>query len=557
MTPQERSQLLDSLLEGDIAEADFLRIEAELSVDPEVRQEYYRLLRLDTSLARELSDQEAAPQWPVKWAEEHRAQADSATNPTRVRWVKPLLAMLTIAACSMALIHFTPWRATDPLQQALQPLPSSHQLAASGFGVLSGQTNAEWQSPEISDGSLVPAGIHHLRSGLIHLELFSGVQMVIEGEAIFSVDSPMQVSLIQGRARATVPEPAQGFVLKTNLGDVVDLGTEFTVDSGAEYSQVQVVDGEVELRREGVLMQKLLVGERVGISSDGQVLDQPAAAATELIGPKDFQQALALQQSAKFQVAMDSQSQLQQDSRLVAHYRISGKEDWSRQLDNTATARPLAASDGAIVATRRTADRWGRAAGALDFSPTGSRVRVNVPGEFRGLSMFCWVKINSLDRWYNSLFLTDGHEEQEPHWQIMNDGRMFFSVKRPLRSKGEQQESQQYIFYSEPFWNASLSGKWIMLCTTYDVDQRQVTHYLNGRSIGQEAIPADHVIDSIKIGPASLCNWSEPMYRTDPHFVVRNLNGSLDEFAIFEGVLSGEEIANLFHAGHPYSSSGN
>jgi hypothetical protein len=58
-------------------------------------------------------------------------------------------------------------------------------------------------------------------------------------------------------------------------------------------------------------------------------------------------------------------------------------------------------------------------------------------------------------------------------------------------------------------------------------------------------------VESINIGAASICNWSEPMYRTDPKFVVRNLNGSLDEFAAFSSALSADEIMNLFRTGNP------
>ena len=41
------------------------------------------------------------------------------------------------------------------------------------------------------------------------------------------------------------------------------------------------------------------------------------------------------------------------------------------------------------------------------------------------------------------------------------------------------------------------------------------------------------------------------MYRTDPTFVVRNLNGSVDEFALFSGALSSSEISGLYQAGNP------
>ena len=116
---------------------------------------------------------------------------------------------------------------------------------------------------------------------------------------------------------------------------------------------------------------------------------------------------------------------------------MSAPQQWSRRLTNRATASPV--GEGAVVGAARDADRWGTAGEALDFSPTGSRVRVVVPGQYGSLTLMTWVKINSLDRWYSSLFLTDGHELHEPHWQIIDDGRLFFSVKKRDnidRSKG-------------------------------------------------------------------------------------------------------------------------
>ena len=95
-----------------------------------------------------------------------------------------------------------------------------------------------------------------------------------------------------------------------------------------------------------------------------------------------------------------------------------------------------------------------------------------MPGEHRGLTLICWVKINSLDRWYNSLFLTDGHEDREPHWQIMDDGRIFFSVKLPADHNANSASPQQHVYYSPKVWDGSLSGRWIMLCVTYDVDRK-------------------------------------------------------------------------------------
>ena len=553
MTPEERLSLLDSLLDGDISEADFLRIEAELSVDPEVRNQYYQRLQLDLLLERE------AEEWsPSKIADE----ASDAKIGRGMFWAGLILA---VAASMLGIVTLVPLGDKSRDAQAATEMNGGDELSASGFAVLSGQSGAVWESNPIPDGSVLPSGLHHLKAGMIHLELFSGVQMVIQGDAEFTVDSPMQVSMHHGRARAHVPEPAQGFEIKTAGGDVVDLGTEFAIDVNQDRSSVHVVDGEVELRPHASAMRRLHDGEAMKLTSKG--LTEPESGGNlSMVGPLDFQTKLAQQQSNRFRLWKESSETLRADPRLIAYYKVDPKEGRSRQLANlapgngidaTGTLHPSdpIASEGAIVAADRTEDRWGRTDAALDFSRMGSRVRVTVPGEYRNLTLLCWVKINSLDRWYNSLFLTDGHEAGEPHWQILNDGRMFFSVKRQTDEPRRPGERQHRKFHSEPFWNTSLSGRWIMLCTVYHADDKEVTHYVDGNPISRESIPDESIVTPITIGAASICNWSQPMYRTDPTFAVRNLNGSLDEFALFSDALSPAEIMFLFRAGNPHDHS--
>jgi hypothetical protein len=359
----------------------------------------------------------------------------------------------------------------------------------------------------------------------------------------------MQVTIKSGLARAKVPEPAKGFAVKTESGDIVDLGTEFAIKVGKGGSDVRVLDGEVELRPRGKNPRTMLGGSALRLDRSGNIA-AASGAQLELIGPGDFQAMLQTQQQDRVAKWQEATAQLRSDPRLIALYRFSAEDLGSRQVRNLAASAEENASDGAVVAAEYAVDRWGRAGEAFDFSRLGSRVRVDVPGQHRGLTLACWVKINSLDRWYNSLFLTDGHGDREPHWQIMDDGRIFFSVKLPA-PEDPNVPARQHEFYSPSIWGASLSGRWIMLCVTYDVEASLVTHYLNGVAISSEPIPPFALIESIQIGRASICNWSEPMYRKDAQFVVRNLNGSMDEFAIYSGALSAAEIQKLYRVGNP------
>jgi len=557
MNPQERAQLIDALIEGDISEADFLRIEAELSVDPKVRQQFFQRLQLDLLLQKEAQAVSSQLNRHETVASEAAVGATLDSTPTSRSGISSLwygLAAIAIAASFAAVVFLIPSNApTLVVDQSPDHRLTSNvvqtESTATGFALLAGQSNAVWHGKPISTGNLIPAGELHLESGMAHLELFSGVQMVIEGEARFSVDSAMQVTIHQGRASANVPDAAHGFQIKTKQGNVVDLGTEFAIEVGDTSSRVEVVSGEVEVQPLGSESEKLVEGELRELT-EGKIKPRNLTESLSIVSPEVFERDNSSRLGNQIQAWKNHGRSLQKDEDLVAFFRISSAQFKSRQIENLAEQSNSPASKGAIVAAERTRNRWGTAESALDFSRLGSRVRVNVPGVYGSLTLSCWAKINSLDKEFNSLFLTDGHELSEPHWQIMQDGRLFFSVKkfnaetRPYNEDGVSRVDSKYDFYSPVFWNPSLSGTWMMITTVYDIESNRVTHYVNGKPIGSEDIPEKYLVKNVKIGPASIGNWSEPMYRTDPEFVVRNFNGSIDEFMIFSKALTADEISN-------------
>ena len=537
MNRKERSQLIDALIEGDISESDFVRLEAEFSIDPAARQEYYDRLTLSVALEAEAGA-----------ASDTGSKIVAMPAPAR-RWIPAFAAIaavfVTLAAVVGVLMKLPsgksgPQVATTPVEEK-----------ASGFAVLAGQAAAVWKNTSpLADGALLPSGTLQLASGIAQIELFSGVTVIVEGEAEFEIVSPMEMTVARGKVRARVPEPAHGFRIHTAEGEVVDLGTEFALNVSAKQSEVHVLDGEVEWHPRAEPMQKMVKGEALTWSAAGKGVALKADAAG-FVDMTDLREKLGAARKARREDWHQFSEKLRRDPRLAAYYRMGTAEAGSRRLPNEADGGAGMASEGAIVAAARVANRWDTPGGALDFSPTGSRVRLNVPGEFRSITLLTWVKINSLDRQYNSLFLTDGHAPGAPHWQIMDDGRLFFSVKRRDSVDRKKGEKDKYIFYSPSFWNVSLSGQWLMVATTYDVDARMVTHYLNGNVLSQEAVPAGYLVEPVGIGAASLCNWSEPVYRTDPAFTIRNLNGSMDEFALFAAALTPKEIAEIYEHGKP------
>ena len=552
---QELLSLVSSLVDGSIDESDQLRL-AELLCNDERRKLYLQYCDLHTDLFLQ-SGQSVQPVWPAG------SSAAAALSPRRP-WVGrvAILALVYVACMTIAALTLYALQQKNR-QPAIAGKPVEEQ--AVGYAVITGQANAVWDDGMvIKNGTLIPEGKLKLNSGIVQLELFSGVSVIIEGSAEFAIESPMEMSVIRGRLRAHVPEPARGFVLRTNEGKLVDLGTEFAIDASLGKSDIHVLDGEVEWQPNSTTSpddsanaaQRIFQGQAMRWTPDGLGIDLETTS-QKFLGTVELRDKLSAARESKRIRWQQFCESLQDDPRLLAWFQTGATEAWSRRLPNLADAGAFAAGDGAVVAAARTTDRWGRAEHALDFSPTGSRVRLSVTGSHSALTLCCWVRINSLDRWYNSLFLTDGHDLHEPHWQIMDDGRLFFSVKKRDKFDHRKGELAKHIFYSPPFWNATLSGQWLMITTVYNPTEKVVTHYLNGETLSEELIPDEYLVEQISIGNASLCNWGLPELGwiagqpDESRFAVRNLNGSMDEFVLFNAALPANEIREMYEYGKP------
>lgn len=479
--------------------------------------------------------------------------ATTTIHDTRERRysAKRLLALAaTVLVCSLTArllyLEFTATGAgrSGPMA-ATQRVPGD-EATSQGVALLTRLVDIEWSADQemLDVGDAVDAGRFAIDSGFAQVEFFCGATVILEGPAELELKSPTLARVVRGRLRAQVPPAARGFSLEVDDMKVVDLGTEFGLSITDAGADVQVFDGEVELHRPERSVRKLTAGNAVSRDAAGQLVDAK-------VTPESFLDIATLeshargQQSARYERWNRSSQAMRRDPRLIAYYAFDQSEGWKRRLLSSLTP-DNDELDGAIVGAKRVPGRWAKKSG-LEFRKPGDRVRVHIPGEFGSLSFACWTRIDSLDRWFNSLFLTDNYNVGEPHWQILDSGQMYFSV-RPV--EGTQDGPKDFKVLSPPFWNPSLSGKWLHLATTFDVESGVATHYLNGQPIHRESIPLSQLPTSTRIGTASIGNWSIPT-RTDAPFAVRNLNGSIDEFAIFSVALGEEEIRAMFENGRP------
>lgn len=387
--------------------------------------------------------------------------------------------------------------------------------------MLARTVDAEWETPP---KAVLAPGKLTLRKGLAQIEFFSGATVIVEGPAEMELISSMEISLRRGRARATVPPPARGFVINGSGLGVVDLGTEFGLSVDEAGSQLQVFEGEVELRGK---TGRLKAGDNLAVNASGT--ERPATA-TSFVDRASFAR-LADDDIRRRHDHWRAQSQkLRADPSLLLYYTFEDQEPWDRMVANRAGGAQVS---GAIVGCRWTTGRW-PSKKALEFKQPGDRVRLALPGQFESMTFAAWVRFDGFDRRWMSLFLTDDWDRGEPHWQVSRTGEMILGVRGP----------------GNHFSRAVLSpldlGRWMHLATVYDRATETVTHYLDGRPVGRKAI--DGYVP-LTIGAAEIGNWGLPMGRKEDQ--IRNLNGAIDELAVFGRALGAEEIADLHQQGKP------
>ena len=522
----EEQGWLDDYLDGSISPEAFESLQNRLLESAPLRDVMRRYLAIDDSLrdVGENGAEEATEPWlRVVEAEE---------KVVRFSGFVPIAAAAALAFFLGTAVMY--WTSSD---EAPGPEPS-----AQGFAVIEKLFDADTPKRE---GDLLGHEVFQLSSGTAQIQFFSGATMTVEGPAEIALKSAWEAVCSEGNVRMEVPPAARGFKLQAPGTEIIDLGTEFGLSVRDGKGHVEVIDGEISVRAKGGEEQFLTKGAAVGLSKNGPVTPAETGQIefpdTERFGSRSLDS-----QIADFEKWKSHRDALARDERLIAYYAFD-RESPEMAIPDLKVPRN-SELDGSVILAEPVDGRWPGLKSALEFRRPGARVRVNIPGEFSAYTFAAWVRIDSLDRVYNALFMGDGYENGEPHWQIREDGAMMLSVmvddSQP--NPGAKNDAGLHrVYYSPPVWEMSMSGEWIHLASVFDPENRAVSHFVNGEQISTQEIEEKFFIDKLRIRNAEIGNWGLP-FREDPWFSIRNLNGRMDEIALFDAALDAEEIAGLF-----------
>ena len=555
-------ELIFQAVDGTIADSDFDRLQDAIESDPEVRSAYLRAVAMSESL-RDVAIE--TPHFDKTDTVQVQPLPSAASESGSLRRQSSLLQLAIVALVMAAVGGIAFWVGQRNSQDDAQQIAEDENVPANeasreeliaGHATLRRAVDLQWAvgTNRYREGDILREGELRFDEGIAEIDFFCGATLIVEGPAKLNVESDWSVQVLEGRLRVNVPTVARGFIVKAAGSEIIDLGTEFALDVGADQTRVEVIDGEVELRGGEHDGKHLLTGDNRWLKGDSGAPHSfdDLATAGDVVRRRDDAASLRMQRWQQHS------RRLQSDQRMIAYYPMLEALN-GRILPNAAVSG--AVRDGRLVGpVERTSGRFNSSTHGLAFHRRGSRVRTRIDGEYTAFTFACWARIDSLDNVYNALFMSDGYENGEPHWQIRDDGRLMFSVmvddSQDVRVPNRFDEGMvrdaglHRVYMTKPIWDVTRSGQWFHLAAVYDPAERRVRQYVNGRMVSEQEIIDKFYIDTLRIGAAEIGNWGQP-FRKSPWFAVRNLNGTIDELAVFDAALSGEEIEAIHEQGKP------
>lgn len=525
--PSERwktqfDELVGALREDSLTEKQSAQLQSMLESQSGARRRFAESMHLTAMLGD-----------GVKFDEPKVTKSESAsevkTDSRRFRAIASIL--LTTSA---AILAFMLWPRPQVGENDLQV-----ELLDEGVAVVTQSYDTQWAGEtQLQIGSSVSPGKVELQSGLIQLEFYRGAVVVVEGPAELEFVNADRLICRRGRLRAHVPPQAEGFEVVSPKVELVDLGTEFGMDVADDGSaSVHVFDGKVELYESGMersaeTRREFTESESASVSADGEIV-QSNKNTVDFVSSTELHQLSSKRNSERLQQWKADRQSLIDDPQVVLHYSFEKESTSGRLLRSHASESGQL--DGAIIGCRWTDGRW-LGKDALEFKHPGDRVRLQIPDDFDSLTYSAWVRIDGLDRPFIALMLTNGYDVGEPHWQLRDDGRLLLGIQTP---------GGHVAYDSKPVLNIKHLGRWTHLATVYDSESAQVSHYINGKSVGESSITTDRF--KLRFGETEIGNWGTPVKYSPQK--IRNFNGQIDEFTLFSKALTAKQIQSIYTSG--------
>jgi hypothetical protein len=228
---------------GGISAEQLEMLEAALREDAHLRRDFIEYMNVDSALSdlAALSEAEVAEMEVTKHGDESvtsiAGHSASFTRAAAKAWRAHRVAAIAGSVAATLLIAAILWVA-NPFADNQAPVAT----------VLARVDAALVYAGQPCEGDELAVGEYRLARGLLQLRFHGGVTVYVEAPARFDAVSGDRLLLRSGRLSASVPPEGIGFTVDTPDAEVIDFGTEFSVDVESGASEVHVFEGLVHVQ---------------------------------------------------------------------------------------------------------------------------------------------------------------------------------------------------------------------------------------------------------------------------------------------------------------------
>jgi hypothetical protein len=526
---------IDAYLDGALNPEQSAELSRILTHSAEARREYWKHAALHGVLPEAVQLQWLSQADPTA-ASPQVVRSGESRSAGRGTWLKRIAA--AAAACSLLVVGW----------MGARQIPGVDSRAP--VAVLERAPGAWWEgmaAPERGD-DLRP-GHFRLKRGAAQIRFRSGAQLIVEAPSEFTLLDANSAKLAFGQVTGFVPPEARGFKIETPSLTLIDLGTAFGLKvPPAGPAEAHVFEGEIELVADIAGSKKLVDGEAARLLDSGFDLI-PLRADVFLTAER-----LAARESRTTRRRMDqwqpASERLSRDMATLLHFTCEKQERWDTTLRNFATLPGADAHTGMIIGATWAEGRW-PGKGAIAFREPGDRIRFEIPGRHRQITLLASVCVDTLPNDFNALLMTENFAQGDLRWQLLRDGRLQLGIRTSPPPEGRASETRSFeSFTTEPIIDESRFGRWVNLVTVYDGEAGTVSHYVDGDLAGTSKVARK---TDVLLGTLELGNWGIQL--DDPKwtwtkaggaaFTKRNFFGKLDEFAVVARALGPAEVAEI------------
>ena len=507
MSPNETEELIQKLLDSEISELEFGRLEQELTRNPEARQMYRDHAYIHSAM---------------KLPGEFKSGLKSKRLVKRKKNYS-FVTGLGIAA-GIALMAFL----------AIQFLQDDEAVEGDLVFQVSAHSRYVITAPDsenLTDEDVLPIGsTFSITQGTVQLDFAKGVRSIISAPASFTLTSINKLDLHEGKAWFEVPESGQGFQVETAGMLLTDYGTEFgVINIPGSTDEVHVINGSVNaVALKGAKAEELLLaGDALMVNNAGELVPAPELNSPFATSLSDLLPHLHL----SFDEAEAGRTPIGGE-----HPALSGL--FARMVQ----------SDGRPAASRLVDGRFGK---AVRFDGKGDVVKTNWAGVYgpNPLTISFWLKPSAKPNFAGIVNwgLPKPLSEENNQWKV---------VLRPVKEGGKIPRHFKVSWGRTSHMDVPadvVPGKWNHFLVAYSGsngdDLGELTFYINGTPYKYDgkgmSEPPERPSDLAQVNPMI---FGDPVdWKPGEKYYLGNfLEGALDEFYVIEGELTEEQIQTLY-----------